>query len=511
QLIPSSINLEGNSLRKVSSETPISNSITDILAVGDTVWLGTSRGLSRSTDRGLSWTNYFGSPDFGQEDISSLAYYKGVIWAATAHSVEKSGQELSEGSGFRYSTDNGKTWKSITQPLDQLNDTVVVYGINRIRALPVTVAVNNLAYDIAIANNTIWIASYAGGLRKSTDMGKTWQRVVLPPDYLNSIKPTDTLKFSLQPVSGSFGPENNLNHRVFSVVATDDSTIYVGTAGGINKSTDGGISWRKFNHLNQANPISGNFVVALGYNAQNKTIWAATWKAEEQSEFYAVSYSSDGGETWHTALNGEKAHNFGFVNNDAIALTDNGAFRTNNVGVDWLLPSSIIDKDTKVPLPAGAFYAATSQANANHGNDIWLGADKGLARLTETNGMWLGDWKVFIASQPLESVNDAFAYPNPFSPDVESVNIKYSTGGIRANVTIRIFDFGMNLVRTVIQNAERGNPIHSLETGNAEKNGVVDFWDGRDDKGNVVPNGVYFYRIDVGSNSPVYGKIMVLM
>ncbi|MDP4193926.1 MAG: hypothetical protein Q8940_02695, partial [Bacteroidota bacterium] len=45
QLIPSSINLEGNSLRKVSSETPISNSITDILAVGDTVWLGTSRGL----------------------------------------------------------------------------------------------------------------------------------------------------------------------------------------------------------------------------------------------------------------------------------------------------------------------------------------------------------------------------------------------------------------------------------------------------------------------------------
>jgi len=26
----------------------------------------------------------------------------------------------------------------------------------------------------------------------------------------------------------------------------------------------------------------------------------------------------------------------------------------------------------------------------------------------------------------------------------------------------------------------------------------------------VVPNGVYFYRIDAGSEKPVFGKIMVL-
>ena len=39
--------------------------------------------------------------------------------------------------------------------------------------------------------------------------------------------------------------------------------------------------------------------------------------------------------------------------------------------------------------------------------------------------------------------------------------LKLSTvpGGKTANVTIRIFDFGMNLVRTVIQNAQRGNPV----------------------------------------------------
>jgi flagellar hook assembly protein FlgD len=41
-------------------------------------------------------------------------------------------------------------------------------------------------------------------------------------------------------------------------------------------------------------------------------------------------------------------------------------------------------------------------------------------------------------------------------------------------------------------------------------NGIIDFWDGRDDSGNIVPNGVYFYRVDVDSDTPLFGKVMVL-
>ena len=57
-----------------TSENPASNSISAMLVQGDTVWLGTSRGLSRSTDKGLTWRNYYGDPEFGTENISAIAW-----------------------------------------------------------------------------------------------------------------------------------------------------------------------------------------------------------------------------------------------------------------------------------------------------------------------------------------------------------------------------------------------------------------------------------------------------
>jgi flagellar hook assembly protein FlgD len=60
-------------------------------------------------------------------------------------------------------------------------------------------------------------------------------------------------------------------------------------------------------------------------------------------------------------------------------------------------------------------------------------------------------------------------------------------------------NFGMELVRTLIQNTQRG-------TGEQ-----LEFWDGRDELGSTVTNGVYFYRIDSDVlGEPLFGKIMVL-
>lgn len=486
---------EDFTVEKITASNPVSNSILDIVTIGDTVWLGTSRGVSVSFDRGENWTNFFGTEPFGEDNISAIAYNNGVIWAATATTVDAiGGGTVPAGTGLKYSTDNGLTWNAVPQPVDNEKDTVEVYGINIIPALPVTVPEQNITFDIAFTPGTVWITSFASGLRKSTDMGQSWQRVVIPPDYLDSINPSDTLDFCLSPVAGNFCGEGNLNHRAFSVISTDDSTLYVGTADGINKSTDNGISWVKFNHQNQEEPISGNFITALAYNNFNGTVWAATWRAEGETEFYGVSSSTNGGGSWKTFLEEERTHNFGFKDADVISVSDNGAFRTSNQGMSWILPNNIVDENSGTELTTSVFYSAAAEENT-----IWLGSDDGLAKLEETS-FWKGNWKIYFASQPLKDNRETYCYPNPFSPRQEQLKIKYSTGGNDAAVTIRIFDFGMNYLRTVIQNAPRKRTIE----------GAPDFWDGRDDNGSLLPNGVYFYRVDINDEEPLFGKIIYM-
>ena len=514
QFSPRTFHLGVSELAKLETQpisttnTPVSNSIQDIVTYGNFIILGTSRGLSLSDNNGGYWHNYYQTEPFGSDGIISIGYDNGTIWATTGRTTEvEGGHYLPEGTGIKYSTDDGNTWTAIPQPIDDPGDSLITYGINTIRALPVTVGINNISYDIAFTKNTVWIASFAGGLRKSHDMGQTWERVVLPPDTLDSIKPTDTLDFALQPVSGEFGPDSWLNHRVFSVVGVDDSTLYVGTADGINKSTDNGISWQKFNHQNQKNAISGNFVVALAHNKANGSICAATWKANDQTEFWGVSYTMNGGEDWKVTLSDERAHNFGFVyygNGPAITdyhvltPTDNGIFRTKNYGQTWIQPPSIIDSKTKVPIVTDIFYAAATNQLASGSQLIWIGSNNGLARLEETNenDFWVGEWKVFLASSSTK-VDETYAFPNPFSPAQESIKIKYNLVS-DSQVTIRIMDFGMNLVKVLMQNAQRPE---------GER---FEFWDGKDELGNIVPNGVYFYRIDADSAEPLFGKIMVL-
>ena len=497
----SDFRLEKPSLSKAGSENPASNSITDILIDDDnTIWIATSRGLSKSEDHGKSWTNYYGTEDFGTLGVPALGYNDGVIWASLSGIKETDGSTVNVGEGLIYSEDNGETWNRIEQPVDDPGDSSVVYGINTLRALPVTVKEQNLIYDIAFSKEKIWIATFAGGLRSSDDMGVTWKRVPLPPDYLDEINPNDTLSFTLQPQAGKFGPESNLNHRLFSIASDGDEKIYAGTANGINISEDNGLSWKKYNHQNQDESISGNFVVALEYDSLSGSIWGATWRAEDQDEFYGVSYSLNDGESWQTALYGERGHNFAFSRGEVIAATDNGLFASRNSGNEWLSPNVIADDQKSIAILRNQFYSAGVQDSAGV-EIVWGGsAGEGLAKMISKNGIWDGDWNILLASAPLENAEDTYAFPNPFSPDDGFTRIKYSLNSSTDDVTIRILDFDMNLVRTLIQKAPR----------NAGDE-IFEIWDGRDDSGNYVPNGVYFYRIDAGSGDPLFGKIMVLM
>ncbi len=478
----------------------LSNTITDIVISNDTIWLGSGKGLSRSIDGGKSWKNYYNTTEFGKEDISAIAVRGKDVWVATAHSVDNDGQSLPEGSGLRYSSDGGTTWKVIAQPVDSKNvDTLFYNSKSLIRALGITTAINNITYDIAISGNTVWICSFAGMARKSTDNGTTWQRVIIPPDNLTSINPNDSLVFDLSPSGGALGLQNNLNHRAFSVLAENDSTIWIGTAGGINKTTNNGISWTKFSKQTQVNPISGNFVVALGKQkkaTQKNIIWAATISASDNTEKKGVSFSDDGGLTWKQTLLGEFAHNFGFKDSIVYIPTDNGVFRSHDFGISWTQTGTIYDKNTRQRYTQSKFFSAGSS-----GKTVWLGGSDGLVSTIDSLSTDFGSsWTILHAAQSLPSKNETYAYPNPFAPDDEVVRIHYTTGKTTtASVTLRVFDFGMNLVDTPVQNALREpNRDHD------------ELWNGRRHDGTFVANGVYFYQLVIDNDEPRWGKILVI-
>ncbi len=509
QVAPLSYKLGNEKIGKVSDALPKSNSILDICVEGNDIWLGTSRGVSYTTDNGENWTNFFGKEPFGEESIIALAYKDGVVYAATGHSTEQTGESFPEGSGLRVSTDMGNTWLSTPQSINDNGDSSIVYGVSTLRALPVTTTIQNISYDIAVGAGYVWTANFAGGLRRSSNYGESWERVVLPPDYLDEIHPDSNYSFVLQPQSGKFGSDNNLNHRVFSVTVISDSMVAVGTAGGVNVGyilENGDIHWKKANHTNQTKPLSGNFITGISWDEASHGLWAVTRKAEGASEFFAVSVSYDTAKTWQVYLSGERAHNIGFKNyttggavrTDVFVCADGGIFRTNDFGQTWLTPSNIIDEKSQSFYDIEKFYSM-AHYNYNGTDYIYLGsAADGLIKFEETGTYWDGIYNVYTASEGLAGLSDTYAFPNPFSPNQEKVRIKYKLDSA-GDVTIRIFDFGMNLVKTLIQNVSKSANSENFE-----------LWDGLDEYGSNVSNGVYFYRIDVGDNDPVFGKIMVL-
>ena len=466
------------------------NSVSHIVTQGSTIWIGTGNGLARSSDGGASWESFSAVPQFASPGIFAIAVLGDTVWSSTGFTEDLNGQSVQTGSGYAFSIDNGISWTHVPQTLDAQGDTIVQYGTNRIHFLPVIVPQQNVTFDLALEGNTVWIASWASGLRKSTDRGRTWQRTVLPNINLNTISPSDQL------TNYSVDPRQDNNFLMFSVFPQDSTIVWAGSAGGVNRSTDGGMSWAKYTTTNQLAHILGNWVIAIAgqkIGAIQRT-WITDWPTDS-SEQYGVSYSDDDGRTWNNFLNGVKAYAFAFRDTIAYIASDNGLYRTADGGRSWDLSGAVIDQKTGDRLTTSAFFGVGVV-----GDTVYGGTSDGIARTVDDGTRPFGaTWDLLRASRAVGAGVTAYAYPNPFTPRNEISRIHYSTGASSASVTIELFDFGMNRVRTVIKDAQR--------TGNADHDEI---WDGKNDAKSIVPNGVYFYRITFNGGNPVWGKVMVL-
>lgn len=142
------------------------------------------------------------------------------------------------------------------------------------------------------------------------------------------------------PVSVGFGLKKWNRHKCPSVrwifqiriccrEEGNSTFVWCGTANGINKSTDAGLTWTKCNRTNSG--ICGNWATTL-YRQHRTTqdfVWASTWMADflEQS---GLSFTTDNGTTWNARLIGKRPFDISSRDDTAYISTDGGLYRTTN-------------------------------------------------------------------------------------------------------------------------------------------------------------------------------------
>ncbi|RMD93479.1 MAG: hypothetical protein D6814_15590 [Calditrichaeota bacterium] len=439
-----------------------SNSITDIVVHNGWIWLGTGKGVSLSKDGGQTWQTFTKEDGLGRGSLSAIAVNDTIVWVATAFdSLTKDAGELPTGGGLAYSLDFGQSWTWVPQPGPT--------------------PVQNVTFDIALHDDgSVWITSWGGGIQRTFNLGQTWE--VVPPDTF------------------FFDPLANLNHRGFAVVSAN-GVLWVGTAGGINKSLDNGHTWTNFRHQNQVSAISGNFVVALAvqnYHEQ-QYIWAATVNAEDPDEFRAVSVSDDGGFSWRTVLEGQFAHNFAFDDSVVYVAADGGLFKSIDFGETWAKFPEIEDRAQHITyLSQELFTVAVAP-----GHTLWVGGPDGLAKTTD-DGL---TWQIFRGNVRPGENNEprTYAYPSPFSPQRHNtlagdghIRFQYNTTR-NTRVTIRVYNFAMEQVAEIVSGKER--PANGS---------FFEVWDGRNPDGDIIANGVYFYSVQLEGEGIFWGKFIVM-
>ncbi len=514
---------QGFEATKVNALLPspgiLRNSISNLHAEGDSLWVGPF--LNVTADGGQSWQVADADSLAGfRNRVYSLDVEGRVIWAglgiAQNRDVGGQQQDVDLARGFLFSEDGGQTWayRSFLAPsdadpnttglLDLPEDTLVTYGGVQLPTLAITVPEASPPWDVDYdpLTGTLWTASQLAGIRKSTDNGRTWRRVVLPPDTTRFLSPELGYRFPffVQPVGIPSLQFKGLNFQAFAVLVDSVGRVWTGTVGGINRSTDGGTSWR---HFNTEDGLPGNWVISIEEQpGPAPAIWATTWPGIEEGGRFGVVVTRDGGQTFEASLVGERVYDFAFRGETVYAAGENGLFISDDGGASWRTVRDFFDPtqpDRTFRPGARVFSVATTR------DALWVGTEDGLFRSTDGGQTW----RVFRAEVPLDPEGlppvvprervprvDAYAYPNPFSPSGDRfVRIRYRLEAPR-RVEIRIFDFGMNLVRRLADDFQN--------EGEREVS-----WDGTDDDGARVPNGTYFYAVEAGGET-FWGKVLVI-
>jgi photosystem II stability/assembly factor-like uncharacterized protein len=388
------------------------NRITSITVnQNNSVFVGTyGTGLFRSTDNGTSWSKLMINSNF--DDIQAIANGgDGVIYAGCS---TVGGQSM----GIFRSTNNGNEWSLLSPnyPYNyvyslfvSLNQTIIASlqdsGIvrttddgetwNTVRIEPASSFVQTTSGEI-FCTNVGW-SEY--GVSKSTDDGQSWNQVNtgLPDSAVVCIASNLVGELFVGHSTGIYRSLNNGDtwdkisnnfgsYSVLNLVYFNGQNLFAGTQfDGVLRSSDNGINWELTNYPSDDNlPIKTIFV----QNYDNIFV------SVESGYGYILYKSSDGGLSWHPAIDGLDAFKINSLSmnklsgNMYIGSEPNGFYISSDEGTRW------VNRNTGL---TNTFIQALS---TNMNGDIFAGTYLGGVFRTTNEGL---QW---------QEVNNGIIYTN---------------------------------------------------------------------------------------------------
>ncbi len=272
-------------------------------------------GLWKTVDGGVDWTPIFdkeSNPSIGA--IAIAPSDPNIIYVGTGEPDFRG--DITYGNGMYKSVDAGKTWTHIG-----LEDS---RHIGRILIDPQN---PDIVYVAAIGH--AFGPNEERGVFRSTDGGKTWQKVLYKDDKTGAVD-----------IEFAGGDPHIIYAAMYQVIRKPWDIISGGPGSGLYKSSDGGSTWQQIKGHGFPDVLLGKIGIATSA-ADPQRVYALVEAAQDKGGLYV---SHDQGESWQF-VNGDHRliqrafyyiHVFADPTDaDRIYVQDVGSYRSIDAGKDW--------------------------------------------------------------------------------------------------------------------------------------------------------------------------------
>jgi len=231
----------------------------------------TGGGVWKTTDGAVTWKSVFDKQ--GTSSIGSLSIAPSnpnIVYVGTGEACIRG--NISHGDGIYKTLDGGKTWKNI--------------GLRDSRAIGrVIVDPKNADIVFVAALGHPFGSNSERGIFRTTDGGKTWEKVLYKDDNTGGI-------------DVAFDPRNSniLFASLWEAHRTPWSLVSGGPGSGLYRSNDGGSTWKRLEEHGLPKGPYGRIGVAVAANSDRVYV---LMEAHEGGLYR----SDDGGETWDLVNN----------------------------------------------------------------------------------------------------------------------------------------------------------------------------------------------------------------